>query len=145
MTCTFFGHKDAGSEIEPKLIEIMVDLIENKGVTNFCVGNNGQFDYLVRKNLKLLKETYPHIDYSVVLAYLPQQKKEFDLMDYSDTIFPDGLESVPPRFAIAKRNEWMIKTSDYVVTYVKYAVGGAAKFKSLAKAKGKTVIEIYSK
>ena len=99
---------------------------------------------MVRKNLKLLKKSYPQIDYSVVLAYMPREKKEFDPTDYSDTVFPDGLESVPPQFAISKRNEWMIKNSDYVVTYVRYIVGGAAKFKDLAVRKGKTVIEIYT-
>ena len=144
MTCTFFGHRDAGKEIESKLCKVVVNLIENEKVTNFYVGNNGQFDFLVRKNLKRLKKSYPQIDYAVVLAYMPREEKETELYDYSDTIFPDGLENVPPRFAIVKRNEWMIKNSDYVVTYVKYIVGGAAKFKSLAKTKGKKVIEICS-
>ena len=144
MTCTFFGHRDAGKEIEPTLLEVIVDLIENKNVTSFYVGNNGQFDYMVRKILRLIKKSYPQIDYSVVLAYMPREKKELDFYDYSDTIFPDGLENTPPRFAISRRNEWMIKNSDYVVTYVKYIVGGAAKFKSLAQSKGKTVLEIYS-
>ena len=144
MTCTFFGHRDAGKEIEPKLCEVIVDLIENEKVTYFYVGNNGQFDFLVRKNLKHLKKSYPQIDYSVVLAYMPREKNETEFYDYSDTIFPDGLEIVLPKFAIAKRNEWMIKNSDYVVTYVKYIVGGASKFKSFAEAKGKRVIEIYS-
>lgn len=144
MTCTFFGHRDAGKEIEPTLLKVIVDLIENKNVTSFYVGNNGQFDYMVRKILRLIKKSYPQIDYSVVLAYMPREKKELDFYDYSDTIFPDGLENTPPRFAISRRNEWMIKNSDYVVTYVKYIVGGAAKFKSLAQSKGKTVLEIYS-
>ena len=142
MTCTFFGHRDTGSEIEPKLIEVISDLIENKNVIHFYVGNNGQFDYLVRKNLKLLKNSYPHIDYDVVLAYMPRKKKEFDLSDYSNTIFPDGLESVPQRFAITKRNEWMIKNSDYVVTYVRHIVGGAAKFKGIAESRGKKIVEV---
>ena len=144
MTCTFFGHRDAGKEIEPKLREVIVNLIEKQNVTNFYVGNNGQFDFFVRKNLKALQKLYPQIDYAVVLAYMPREKKETEFYDYSDTIFPDGLENVPPRFAISKRNEWMIKNSDYVVTYVKYIVGGAAKFKSLAETKGKKVIEICS-
>ena len=98
---------------------------------------------MVRKILRLIKKSYPQIDYSVVLAYMPREKKELDFYDYSDTIFPDGLENTPPRFAISRRNEWMIKNSDYVVTYVKYIVGGAAKFKSLAQSKGKTVLEIF--
>ena len=139
MTCTFFGHRDTDDKIEEKLIEILEDLIKNRNVTNFYVGNNGHFDFLVRKNLKALKEKFNHIDYAVVLAYMPREKKEFNLDDCSDTIFPDGLESVPPRFAISKRNEWMIENSDLVVTYVKYIVGGAAKFKALSKKKGKRI------
>ncbi len=36
----------------------------------------------------------------------------------------------------------MIEHSDYVITYVKYNVGGAARFKELAEKKKKTVINI---
>lgn len=36
------------------------------------------------------------------------------------------------------------RDADYVVTYARYIVGGAAKFKDLAVRKGKTVIEIYT-
>ncbi len=36
----------------------------------------------------------------------------------------------------------LIEKSDFVVTYVSREVGGAAKFKSLAEKKGKTVINI---
>ena len=43
---------------------------------------------------------------------------------------------------INKRNTWMINNSDYVVTYVKYSVVGAAKFKRLSEKKCKIVINI---
>ena len=36
----------------------------------------------------------------------------------------------------------MIEQSDYVVTYVKYTVGGAEKFKKLAEKKKRMVINI---
>ena len=36
----------------------------------------------------------------------------------------------------------MIEQSDYVVTYVKYTVGGAAQFKEYAEKKGKIVINL---
>jgi hypothetical protein len=62
--------------------------------------------------------------------------------DYSDTVFPEGLEKIPPRFAISKRNRWMIEHSDYVVTYVRHSFGGAAQFKALAEKKGKKAIEL---
>ena len=44
MTCTFFGHKDAPQEIRPLLRDVLLDLIEHQGVTQFYVGNQGSFD-----------------------------------------------------------------------------------------------------
>ena len=141
--CTFFGHKTTPQEIEPYLQATLFDLIKNKNVTSFYVGNHGNFDYLVRKNLKSLKLKYPQIEYAVVLAYMPSKKSERDFMDYSDTIYPCGLECTPPKYAIIKRNKWMLDKADYVITYVTTTnVGGAAQFKSLAEKKGKTVINL---
>ncbi len=134
--CTFFGHRDAPKEIEPTLQSTLIDLIENKGVINFYVGNNGNFDFMVEKNLKNLKVSYPHINYNIVLAYLPKKK------DYNNnTIYPEGLET-PPKYAIVKRNRWMVDNSDYIVTYVIRTFGGAAQFKAFAENKGKIVLNI---
>ena len=142
MTCTFFGHKNTPCEVESVLKNIIVELIENKDVTEFLVGNHGCFDGMVRRTLKELKDLYPNIEYSVVLAYLPKEKDEYDLYDYHDTIYPEGFELVHPKYAIVKRNRWMIEQSDYVVTYVDHRFGGAVQFKELAERKGKTVINI---
>lgn len=135
-TCTFFGHRDAPKEIERILKNIIIDLIERHDVDVFYVGDNGSFDRMVRKVLKLMKLDYPHIDYYVVLAYFPI-KKEYDYNDYLDTILPDDLENVPRKYAIHKRNKWMLNDADYVVTYVTRIYGGAAEFKRMAEKKGK--------
>lgn len=75
MTCTFFGHRDVSREIEKPLTAAIIDLIENKGVKKFYVGNQGGFDRMVRARLKELKKKYPHIEYAVVLAYMPTKKR----------------------------------------------------------------------
>ena len=139
MTVTFFGHKDTPKEIEPTLRTTLVDLIENHGATEFYVGNNGNFDTMVRRQLENLSQTYP-ITYNIVLAYLPTKKSEYD--DYTNTILPEGIETAPKRFAISYRNKWMIEQSDIVVTYVTHNFGGAAQFKEMAERQGKTVIEL---
>ena len=139
MTVTFFGHKDTLKEIEPTLRTTLVDLIENHDATKFYVGNNGNFDTMVRRQLEDLSRIYP-ITYSVVLAYLPTKKSEYD--DYTNTILPEGIETVPKRFAISYRNKWMVEQSDVVVTYVTHSFGGAAQFKTMAERQGKTVIEL---
>ena len=139
MTVTFFGHKDTPKEIEPTLRTTLVDLIENHGATEFYVGNNGNFDTMVRRQLENLSQTYP-ITYNIVLAYLPTKKSEYD--DYTNTIYPEGIETIPKRFAISYRNKWMVEQSDIVITYVARTYGGAWQFKGMAERQRKTVIEL---
>ena len=139
MTVTFFGHKDTPKEFEPTLRATLVDLIENHGATEFYVGNNGNFDTIVRRQLENLSQTYP-ITYNVVLAYLPTKKSEYD--GFTNTLLPEGIETAPKRFAISYRNKWMVEQSDVVVTYVTHSFGGAAQFKELAERQGKIVIEL---
>lgn len=138
--CTFFGHRDCSENIKPKIRTVVIDLIENHGVTMFYVGNQGNFDRMVRSVLKEVTTAYPGVGYAVVLAYMPSAKKSAD--DFSDTLLPDGIEKVPKRFAISWRNKWMIEHADYVVTYVTRLFGGAAQFSALAKSKGKIIYDI---
>lgn len=49
--CTFFGHRNCPDDIEPILREVIIDLITNKNVTCFLVGDKGNFDGIVRKVL----------------------------------------------------------------------------------------------
>ncbi|MBQ7054464.1 MAG: hypothetical protein IJN97_04510 [Oscillospiraceae bacterium] len=51
-------------------------------------------------------------------------------------------EKSHPRYAIALRNEWMIKKAEYAITYIKYPIGGAYKYAEAMKRKGKTVINL---
>lgn len=141
--CVFFGHKDADSSISPRLREAITKLMLEQGVTDFLVGNNGKFDYIVYKTLKDIKQEYPDITYSVVLAYLPGEKTEYEnYYAEEETLLPDGIEVGPARFAIDRRNKWMVEQADYVITHITHSWGGAAKFKELAEKKGKIVINI---
>ncbi len=137
MVCTFIGHRDAPKNIKPTLKEVLVDLIENKNINMFYVGNQGSFDFLVKKVLKELKEIYP-IKYYVVLAYIPKSQ---EYADYSDTIYFDELNTIPYKYRIVERNKIMIKKSDYVVTFVN-KIGNARDFKELAEKQNKAVINI---
>ncbi|MBR5783017.1 MAG: hypothetical protein IKY33_02185 [Clostridia bacterium] len=138
--CTFFGHKDAPCQIEPALKSALIELIETQKVTMFYVGNHGYFDSMVHRLLKQFKTVYPHIDYAVVLAYRPNNSDKYT--DFSDTIYPDGLETVPLKYAIVHRNYWMIEKADYVITYVRHTFGDSSKFKEMAERKGKIVISL---
>ena len=141
-TCTFFGHRDCPSSIKPILRKVLIDLIENQSVDMFYVGNKGAFDRLVRSVLRELAQEYPQINYTVVLERLPGKQNEDYPEDFSDTTLPEGIEEAPPRFAISWRNKWMLRQSDYVVTYIAHSWGGAAQFAELAERQKKTVINL---
>lgn len=136
-TVTFFGHRDTPKETEPALRLTLIDLIENKNATVFYVGNHGNFDAMVRRQLEDLSKIYP-IKYYVVLAYMPNRNDSPD----EHTILPEGIETVPRRFAINYRNKWMLTNSDIVVTYVTRPVGGAWEFKQIAEKQRKFIIKV---
>ena len=142
-TCCFFGHRDAPDTIKPELIKAIGELIEKHGVKNFYVGNNGRFDSLVASALKEISADHPEISYAVVLAYLPKKGSEKQPeADWQHYVFPDGIESVPKKFCISWRNDWLIKNSQYVICYVSHITGGAFDFTQKAKKKGRTVINL---
>lgn len=140
--CTFFGHRECPLAIRAKLREVIVDLIEHHRVDMFYIGCQGEFDAMVRSVLKELLSDYPQVGYAVVLERLPEKRGEFDSRDFSDTMLPEGIETVHLRFAISWRNKWMLSRSDYVVAYVTHSWGGAAQFVDMAKRQNKTVIDL---
>ena len=139
-TACFFGHRDVTHDIRAKLQFIIEQLITEEQINSFYVGHQGQFDSMVRSVLKELKVKYPHIRYTVVLAYMPDEhiKEVYG----EDTLYPDGLETVPKRFAISKRNDWLIAHSCIAVCYVHKITGGAAKFREKAEKKGLQIIDV---
>ena len=139
-SCTFFGHHECPDSIKSQLKEVLIDLVTNHDMDTFYVGNQGRFDAIVRSVLREMKKEYPHINYAVVLAYMPGEHTEYD--DYSDTMLPEGIESVHPRYAISWRNNWMLRQSDYVVTYIAHTWGGAAQFAKKAEKQRKTIINL---
>ena len=138
--CTFFGHRECPDSIKTQLRAVLINLITNHDVDMFYVGNQGRFDVIVRGVLWELKKEYPQIDYAVVLAYMPGKRTEYD--DYSNTILPEGIEFVHPRYAISWRNNWMLRQSDYVVTYIAHSWGGAAQYAAKAARQGKSVVNL---
>ena len=141
-TCTFFGHHDCSPTVIPKLREVLKDLIENFSVDTFYVGNKGEFDRIARAVLRDLTQEYPHISYYVVLEKVPGSSYGRAREDFSDTMLPEGIEKAPQRFAIVWRNKWMLRESDFVVTYITHSWGGAAQFAEMAERQGKTIINL---
>lgn len=142
MTCCFFGHKDAPPSIYDTLEEAIEKIIAEDDVTEFLVGNQGQFDGMVLKALRRIKEKYPHVSYNVVLVYMPAEKEECNPYDFGETMLPEGIENAHPRYAISWRNKWMVNEADVVIAYVTHTWGGAARYMEMAAKKGKQIINI---
>ena len=111
--CCFFGHREVMRNIRAKLTAIIEKLITEDGVTEYYVGHQGQYDSMVYSVLKELKAKYTQIRYTVVLAYMPDEhiKEVYG----ENTLLPDGMESVPKKFAISKRNDWIIRSVAHAV------------------------------
>lgn len=142
-TCTFFGEPDATTDIRYDLKQVLIELIENKGVDIFYVGNGGNFDKMVRNELKLFSSVYKHIRFTVLtcdISYTDLTDDDF----WYENICPLGEFFGGKNVTADELNRNMIDDSDYAVTYVTNKKGSAYKYKNAAKRKGKTVIELYS-
>ncbi len=137
MTVTFCGHREVH---EPEKVSVwleeVVEGLIHEGADTFYLGGYGQFDMLAAAVVREKKERYPQIRSVLVLPYLD---REYDASAYDETLYPP-LENVPRRYAILRRNEYMVDHADAVVAYVLYSFGGAGKTLKYAERKQKRII-----
>ena len=148
MAITFVGHSFICSSSKVK--EIVKTQIQNHMVDTESVicylGGHGDFDTICAYACKEWKETYAGIKIVYVTPYisLSRQAKMKEMQNcglYDMFIYPP-IENVPPRFAISKRNEWMITNADLIIAYVNHNYGGAYQSLLLAKRRKKRIINI---
>ena len=138
MNCCFIGHADTPFILKNNLKEAVKQVI-SEGVLNFFVGNNGNFDWLVQNLLvNMINDGYA-INLYVVLSY-PNEKSICAPQSY--TIYPEGIENTPPRFAITKRNDIIINKSSFMIAYVKNNFSNSHKWLEKAKKKGIKIINL---
>ena len=137
MIITFCGHSSVSDDDEVRQwLRTVLErfLLENEVI--FCLGGDGAFDRLVASVVREKKKINPKIQSVLVIPYL---NRSFDDADFDYTIFPP-LETVPPRYAISKRNTWMVDQADIVIAYVTHDWGGAAKMLNNAQVKKKPIL-----
>ena len=123
--CSFFGHREISQNIEPELYTEIERHITEKNVDTFYTGGYGAFDFMTEKILNDIKKQFPHISVYRILAYVPAVTDMKNNQKQPLTIYPEGLELVPKRFAITYRNRWMVEWSDYIIGYTANNYGGA--------------------
>ena len=148
MIITFCGHSNCLFSDEEKEIlkQLLIKEIRKNPTCKFYLGGYGDFDSLCLRTLRELKKEFQDVELIFITPYLDKNysKLEFAKYHYDNVIFPP-LESVPRKFAILKRNEWMVDSADLVIAYVKYSWGGATKTLEYAKCKKVPIINISLK
>ena len=139
MLVTFCGHSTVSNAaaVAAALKSVIEELIA-EGATEFYLGGYGEFDSLAARAVRDAKATHPDIRSTLVIPYMD---REFNPSLYDGSVYPP-LESVPRRFAISKRNEWMIEQADVVVSGVTHDWGGAATTLKYATRKRKRIISV---
>ena len=139
MTVTFCGHSQVANAdaVAAALAETIEKLI-SEGATEFLLGGYGKFDSMAAVAVHNAKSRHPGICSTLVIPYID---RDYDPALYDGSLYPP-LETVPRRFAISKRNEWMVTNSDVVVACIQHSWGGAATTLKFAERKKKRIISI---
>ena len=148
MIITFIEHSSIYN-IEHLAEKIKATILENTSQNEhilFYCGGYGEFDQLCASVCRAVKKERRNCELVYVTPYITdshQSKMEYvlSLNLYDSTVYP-GLENVPYRFAIVKRNEWMVTMSDLVIAYVKKEYGGAYRSFLFAQKKKKRIINL---
>lgn len=149
MIIAFTGHSLISSKNKIKEVvkeQIRNNVIDIESVTCY-IGGYGDFDEICASACRELKKEFDNIEIVYVAPYisLSEQSKirEMQRFGLCDTSIYPPIENVPPRFAISKRNEWMMSNADLVIAYVNRSYGGAYKSLQAAKRKKKKIINTY--
>ena len=131
--CCFFGHRDTPSDVYPIVVAVIKRIVVEQDVQTFYVGSHGNFDRITTSAVRDVKADHPEIELLLVTPYLSPDKTRYEGY-YDGIIFPEGLELGPKKYAILRRNRMVVDMSDYIIAYVGYSWGGAAKALEYARS-----------
>lgn len=129
--CAFFGHSQIyqDEEVRKRLDATIKALIEESGVCEFLVGEQGDFDRMAAAAVRRAKSYAPNIELNLVIPYRTkalQEYKEYYQKDYDTIIYPEAVWGCHYKAAITKRNRWLADEAGYIIAYVARDFGGAA-------------------
>ena len=148
MVITFVGHRtlQSGEEIAERIKSTIKACVPNNENISFFCGGYGEFDIISAKVCHALKEELTSCEVILVTPYITesQQKKLNDpqIKRLYDAIVYPPLEGVPLRYAISRRNEWMVNEADLIISFVTHTFGGAYKTLEYARRRKKKIINL---
>lgn len=146
MVVTFVGHSELFGEpgIKDRVRSAILEAVPKEEKVSFYCGGYGDFDFVCAKVCFELKKVYPNSELVFVSPYVNPSKNRInpsDCFQYDAVIYPP-LEGVPPRYAIVRRNEWMVLQADLIISYVLYPTGGAARTLQFARRRRRSIVEL---
>lgn len=135
MKISFAGHSmiSINSGVKEIVKEQIRVNIKNEETITCYLGGYGEFDAICASACKELREEYNNIEIIYVTPYMNFSAQEIQCCDLYDAIIYPPIENVPLRFAISKRNEWMMINADIIIAFVNRDYGGAYKSLQIAK------------
>lgn len=142
MVIVFCGHSDYIQNTQDE--EIILNILEMEVGDAPCeifLGGYGNFDDFAFRCAKKFKQSHPKAKSVLITPYLKKGKNAYEKADFDSIIYP-SLEHVPPRYAISRRNRWMIEQTDIVICCVSHSYGGAYTMYLDAKRNAKKIYNL---
>ena len=121
-TCFFIGHRNAPEDIYARLLTVVERHITEYDVTNFVVGKYGNFDHLSARAVIEAKQRYSDVTLTLLMPYYRVDAERLP-NGFDNSLFPDGLETVPKRSAILRANRYMLYHCEHMIVYDKGTIG----------------------
>lgn len=146
MVISFCGHREftPDAEKEKTIIDTLLKYAQLEQEVICYTGGYGAFDWLAASCIRKAQAIAKNIKNCLIIPYITSSyldRISLHTKEFDEIIYPP-LEDVPSKFAIIRRNEWMIDNCNLLIAYVKYNWGGAAKTLEYARRKGKTILLI---
>lgn len=141
-SCFFTGHREADERLFPIMVNTIERLVVSEGVTCFYVGGYGGFDRIAASAVKRAKQRHPEVLLMLVLPYHPAERPVEIPYGFDGTYYPEGMESVPRRFAIVQANRRMVDGADWLIAYVRHGASNSRKILEYAQKQGVSCINL---
>lgn len=119
------------------LTEVVERHIIEYNVTDFVVGQYGNFDKLAAKAVRVVKKRHPTVTLTLLLPYHPYDRPIPVPKGFDRTYYPPGMETVPKRAAIVQANRYMVDNSTHLIAYVWHPGSNARNLLEYAQTKSR--------
>ena len=144
-----FGHRNFNRHrmLDERLYPMLKELISTKPYVEIYIGRNGEFDIYASTVVKRAQTAMGKAN-SAFICVLPYPEKDMEYYEkYYDNVIivPECVKKTHPKFAITKRNQWMVEQADLFICYVEREEGGAYAALKHAKKNKKKIINLAQK